>query len=88
MEIPAANPSPGEVIEAAIEPKVAQVHRAFTYHPPKGDQPMRYVRIRDEGRSLADTLLLLCPDSRERSLALTRLEEVVMWANAAIARNE
>lgn len=28
------------------------------------------------------------PDSREKSLALTHLEDAVMWANAAIARNE
>lgn len=27
------------------------------------------------------------PDSREKSLALTKLEEVVMHANSAIARN-
>ena len=29
-----------------------------------------------------------CPESRELSLALTHLEEAVMQANAAIARNE
>jgi len=29
-----------------------------------------------------------CPDSREKSLAFTKLEEAVMWANASIARNE
>jgi hypothetical protein len=28
-----------------------------------------------------------CPDSREKSLAMTNLEQAVMWANAAIARN-
>ena len=30
----------------------------------------------------------LCPDSREKSLAITKIEESVMWANAAIARRE
>jgi hypothetical protein len=29
----------------------------------------------------------LCPESREKSLAITNLEQAVMWANAAIARN-
>ena len=29
-----------------------------------------------------------CPESREKSLAFTKLEECIMWANAAIARNE
>jgi hypothetical protein len=28
----------------------------------------------------------LVPDSREKSLAITHLEEAVMWANAGIAR--
>lgn len=30
----------------------------------------------------------LCPESRERSLAFTKIDEAVMWANASIARNE
>ncbi len=29
----------------------------------------------------------LCPDSREKSLAFTNLEEVMFWANASISRN-
>lgn len=60
----------------------------FTYHPPTGDQPQRYEQIRAAGLDLACLLDRLCPPSRERSLALTNLEQVVMWANAAIARNE
>jgi hypothetical protein len=60
----------------------------YTYHPPKGTQPERYIRIRDEAKSLAALILALTPTSREQSLALTKLEEVVMWANSAIARNE
>lgn len=60
----------------------------FQYHKPKDDQPDRYVRIRDEARVFSLTINDLCPDSREKSLAITKLEEVVMWANAAIARNE
>lgn len=28
------------------------------------------------------------PTSREQELALTKLEEAIMWANASIARNE
>lgn len=29
----------------------------------------------------------VCPDTRELSLAMTKLEEAMFWANAAIARN-
>jgi hypothetical protein len=45
------------------------------------------VEIRDTAKHLAELLLRRCPASRERSLALTKLEESVMWANASIARH-
>ena len=61
--------------------------KAFTYHPPKGTQPQRYEELRKLGRFLAK-VILCTPESRERSLALTKLEEAIMWANAGIARNE
>jgi hypothetical protein len=62
--------------------------RRFTYHPPKLDQGERYECIRAEALALAITLCELCPDSRERAVALTNLEQCVSWSNAAIARNE
>lgn len=62
--------------------------RRFTYHPPKNDQPARYTELRSLAHGLAHAIATSCPSSRERSLALTKLEEAVMWANAAIARNE
>lgn len=62
--------------------------KRFTYHPPKGDQSQRYETLRREARNLADSIDALAPDSREKSLAITNLEQAVMWANAAIARNE
>jgi hypothetical protein len=64
------------------------LNNRFTYHPPKGDDlPARYEAIRNEGLSLAMVINGLAPDSREKSLAITAIEEAVMWANAAIARN-
>jgi hypothetical protein len=60
----------------------------FTYHKPKNDQALRYEMIRDWARQFAASIDEKCPDSREKSLAITHLEESVMWANAAIARNE
>lgn len=60
----------------------------FTYHPPKGDQTERYGAIRDLAKHLAELITKATPASREQSLALTNLEQAVMWANAAIARNE
>lgn len=60
----------------------------YTYHSPKDDQPERYERIRYKAKMLAAYINEYCPDSREKSLAMTKLEEAVMWANASIARNE
>jgi hypothetical protein len=65
-----------------------QIEKSFMYHPPKPDQVPRYELLRAQGKNLANEIHVRCPDSREKSLALTKLEEVIMWANAAIARNE
>lgn len=68
--------------------QAVQVEKAFTYHAPKEGQPARYTAIRDAAKALAVLIVTETPVSREQSLALTKLEEAVMWANAAIARNE
>lgn len=60
----------------------------FTYHAPKGDQAERYTNIRSMALTFAMYLESHTPASREQSLSITKLEEVVFWANAAIARNE
>lgn len=60
--------------------------KRFTYHPPKDQHPARYDKIRKEALDFARLLNMLCPDSREKLLAIMTLEEAVMWANAAIAR--
>jgi hypothetical protein len=65
-----------------------RIERDFSYHAPSGDQPERYAMIRKIAKHIATHLLEVCPDCRERSLAITKLEEAVFWANAAIARNE
>ena len=65
-----------------------QIENNFTHHPPKEGQIEKYTEIRGTAKQLALTIDALCPNSREKSLAMTKLEEVVMWANASIARNE
>ena len=65
-----------------------RIENNFTYHPPKPGQPERYQAIRDKAKELAILIDRKCPDSREKSIAMTELESAVFWANAAIARNE
>lgn len=69
-------------------PGVEDVNKRFTYHPPKGDQPQRYVAIREKAKELALIIVQSSKPSREQSLALTHLQNCTMWANAGIACNE
>lgn len=66
---------------------IAEIEKAFKYHAPKEGQPEKYQSIRDKAKELAILIADLVPAGRERSTALTRLEETVMHANAGIARN-
>ena len=92
---PRARPSSTEIAAHEVSmPKVPipeslttqELLTRFTYRRPTGDQPSRYQSIRTSALALALTIRELCPDSRERSLALTELDACVMWANASIAR--
>lgn len=76
--------------EVYIKPESSydELELRFTYHPPIGNQLKRYEEIRRHGLDFANRLNELCPTSRELAIALTNLEQVIMWANAAIARNE
>lgn len=60
----------------------------FVYHQPYGDQVDRFVGIREAAMALALLIRDYSPVSREQSCALTALDEVVFWTNAAIARRE
>lgn len=58
----------------------------FTYHPPSVSRVPDFNKIREEALAYARLIDSLVPTGREKSLAITKLEEVVMWANAGIAR--
>ena len=70
-----------------VEPERDEILDRFTFHPPKEGQEELYEAIRHIARDMAMCVRDLCPEGRERSLALTKLEESVFFANAAIARS-
>jgi hypothetical protein len=67
----------------------AEIVKRFSYHPPREPGVANLIgSVRLSVRSLAEFLNDALPESREKSLAFTALEEALMWANAAIARNQ
>lgn len=67
--------------------EIDEIKNRFTYHTPKECQPVKYEAIRNIGKFLVMCIEDVCPDSREKALTMTKLEEVIIWANASIARN-
>jgi hypothetical protein len=65
-----------------------QLAHRFAYHPPTTTAAIsRHVGVRSACLGAAKELVELTgPPTREQSLAITKLEEAMFWANAAIAR--
>lgn len=63
------------------------IENEYMYHAPKEGQSEKYDQLRDKAKELAYLIDELCPNSREKSLANTKLQESAMWANASVARN-
>ena len=60
----------------------------FTYHSPVESRVRTHEAVRRAAMDLASNLNDWLPEGREKSIAITKLEEAVFWANAAIARNQ
>lgn len=64
-----------------------ELKRRFEHHPPLNvDVAELHDLVRGDVSELANRLNQELPDCREKSLAMTKLEEVLFWSNAAIAR--
>lgn len=55
----------------------------FEYHAPSAEQLQALQKLRASCKAHYDLLIATLPPSRERSLAITKLEEVSMWENKA-----
>ncbi len=78
----------GEKVNLLKIASMEDLHNIYTYHAPESETQMElYKTIRASAKEFATLMIEHCPETRERSLALTKLEETVMWANASIARH-
>lgn len=65
--------------------KTEVLEDVFGFHPATEETGPIHDKIRQDCRELAQRWNLSLADSREKSLALTKLQEAMMFANAAIA---
>jgi hypothetical protein len=57
----------------------------FRFHPATPDTGPVHDTVRAEHQGLAEFILSTVPPGRHQSLALTALQESMMWCNAAVA---
>ena len=65
-----------------------RIENECIYHAPTEGQIEKYQKLRDLEASVKTEFHSLAPPSRERSIALTKLDEAFMMVRAAIARYE
>jgi hypothetical protein len=69
-------------------PTEEELTRRFTYHPPDNATRHLHEEWREHERWMANAINnLRGGETREKSLALTALEEQAFWVHAHIARN-
>jgi len=65
-----------------------RIENDFRYHAPKEENIVKFSNIRETAKAFAHLIDENVPNGREKSTALTKLEETVMWANAGVAHNQ
>lgn len=65
----------------------SEIKHRFNYHPPTAEKVLEHSTLREVCEELAHHINEFLPDGREKAVALTKVEEVMFWGNAAIARS-
>lgn len=60
------------------------IKHPFEYQSPTSEQTDAIIKYRDALKMVYNSIVEGLPECRERSLAITKLEEASMWINKAI----
>lgn len=60
----------------------------FDYEKIDGLQKNHIESLRTQAKEMYESINYNCPDSIEKSLSVTRLEECLFWANKSISHNK
>lgn len=65
----------------------SEIKHRFQHHPPSPEKIEQHKSVREICEDLAHHINEFIPPGREQATALTKVEEVMFWANAGIARS-
>jgi len=66
----------------------AHIDKPFAYHKPSPDGMVQITRLREVFSYAKRMIEMCCPESRQRSVAITELETAAMWAIKAVVFND
>lgn len=64
------------------------IDKPFAYHAPSAGGLVRITALREAFSAVKSSIESICPESRQRSVALTELETSAMWAIKAVVFND
>lgn len=65
-----------------------EIHKRVTYHAPTELAKVQHARLSEATADYLRAIDDCVPDGREKSLAITNVEQAKMWASAGVARNQ
>ena len=67
---------------------IDKIERNFSHIPTRTEDIPKFDELRATTKELAYCIELLVPDGRDKSLAMTKLEECLQWAILGIVKGE
>ena len=64
------------------------IDKPFAYHKPSADGLARITKLREHFSEGERLIREICPESRQRAVAITNNEQAAMWAIKAVVFND